>query len=147
MASLVNIDFVIKAMMQQNCRYWTLRNSDGELQDKCNDDKATKEENAEKLRECWRSIEGDFVIVRITAYRPQRGGDNRGLQFTYNVKCAKAAATTEAAELAYTGKDAAIYGLLSDLKVQIAEQKKDIEIRELQRKLKDRKSTRLNSSH
>ena len=142
MSNLVNIDYVISVANQQGCAIWKITDMQGETLDKRNSATADLQKSLADLRDAWQQIQGDFINIKIAAKAMARGGDQQSTTFYYKVKCfAAAESSTAAADIlpAVTGKmDPGIYSLLSDLKVQIAEQKKDVEIRELKRKLEDK---------
>ena len=142
MSNLVNIDYVISVANQQGCAIWKITDMQGETLDKRNSATADLQKSLADLRDAWQQIQGDYINIKIAAKAMARGGDQQSTTFYYKVKCfAAAESSTAAADIlpAVTGKmDPGIYSLLSDLKVQIAEQKKDVEIRELKRKLEDK---------
>ena len=142
MANIVSIDYVLKVATVHQCKCWKIWNSEGELLDKRESATVNQEQSLQALRESFADIEGDFATIRISPKVSAKGGDNKTDTFIFKVRCLKQSAPVVSEQLnAYTGKgDAGIYAMISDLKVQIAEQKKDSQIEALQRQITELKS-------
>lgn len=142
MANIVSIDYVLKVATVHQCKCWKIWNSEGELLDKRESATVNQEQSLQALRESFNDIEGDFATIRISPKVSTKGGDNKTDTFLFKVRCLKQSAPIVSEQLtSYTGKgDAGIYAMISDLKVQIAEQKKDSEIQALQRQIAELKN-------
>jgi len=134
---------VVKVGKQHRCMCWKLTDETGELLDRRNSESANVEQSMQELKESFEGITGDYVNVLVTPKKPQRGGDQITSNFNFKIKCITGAPAgiTESRELPalqVQKGDAGIYSILTELKVQLAEQKKDVEINELKRQLADK---------
>lgn len=144
MASLVKIDYVIEIAQTHGCKCWRMWDDSGELLDRRESETAHLAQVLQDLKNSFERVAGNYVSIRLSPKKLTKGGDQITNVYNYKVKCLSAG-DFEAAEAPAEIKikqgagEAGIYSLLSDLKVQLAEQKKDVEIRELQRQLQEQK--------
>ena len=121
---------------------WVLTDETGELLDRRNSESANVEVSLQELKESFEGVTGDYVEIRVQPKKAVSGGDQKSNLFKFKVKCLTSAAPvqtfTESRELPALKGDAGIYSILTELKVQLAEQKKDVEINELKRQLHEK---------
>lgn len=144
MASLVKIDYVLEIAQTHGCKCWRMWDDGGELLDRRESETASITQVLADLRASFERVSGSFVSIRLSPKKLTKGGDQITNVYNYKVKCLSAGdfETAEAPaeiKLAKGAGSSEIYSLLSELKVQLAEQKKDVEIRELQRQLQEQK--------
>ena len=143
MAAFVSIDFVIASAEKHNCSIWRIYDSAGDQLDKQEKDSTGIKESLQQLREIYSSIEGDHVLIVISAKVLKRGGDQITNVYRYKVRClnqdiaspAMVPAKQQQLQPVQYGGD--ITAQLIALNVLIAENKKDLQIRDLQQQLKD----------
>ena len=143
MAAFVSIDFVIASAEKHNCSIWRMYDSAGDQLDKQEKDSTGIKESLQQLREIYSGIEGDHVLIVISNKVLKRGGDQITNVYRYKVRCinqdiaspAMVPAKQQQLQPVPFGGD--ITAQLIALNVALAENKKDMQIRDLQQQLKD----------
>lgn len=144
MASLVKIDYVLEIAQTHGCKCWRMWDDGGELLDRRESETAALAQVLQDLKSSFERVSGNYVSIRLSPKKLTKGGDQITNVYNYKVKCLsgtdfETAETPAEVKIKGAAGNNEIYSLLSDLKVQLAEQKKDVEIRELQRQLQEQK--------
>lgn len=133
-----SLDYVTEVMREHKAMCWRLWDASGDSIDKREDVTLDVEKSITALEKCYNSVEGEYVTIRISSRVLQSGGDQKTNVFQYRLKC-KSSGSSDSLPLSpgRGGMDAGIFEMISALRVQVAEQRKDQEISELKRQIQE----------